>query len=56
MYWNDAQGRTKEQVIDALSSAIAIAEAEGASARQAGRTQEDLLQFDRNMMQRLELR
>jgi hypothetical protein len=48
--WNDATGRTKEEVIEAFDTAIAMAEAERASAVEANLTEDNLRQFDNDMM------
>ncbi|MDX2385124.1 hypothetical protein GOD60_14125 [Sinorhizobium medicae] len=55
VYWNDAPGRTKEEVVQAFEEAIAYASDQRAAAVQANKTEADILEYDRLSIQRLGL-
>lgn len=53
MYWNDAKGRTEEQVLAALDKAIAYAEGRKQESSELRRSGSDVESFDREMMRSL---
>lgn len=55
VYWNDAPGRTKEEVLEALDRAIAYASEQTQVAIAANKTEADLMGFDQKSIQTLGL-
>lgn len=53
MYWNDAEDRTKEEVLAAMDRAIAIANGNVETSKSNGLDGEELLEFDLENMRRL---
>ena len=55
MYWNDADGRTVEEVIEALDRAIAFAHDQEMMALDIGATGDQLIEYDLRVMDELDL-
>jgi hypothetical protein len=53
MYWNDAESRTKEEVLDAMDRAIEIAAGSAESSNEKLLSGDDLMAFDLENMRRL---